>query len=51
MESAGAAGAVIDLTAFLFLWPIIDFSRGWTFGSVFPEIKKKLYDFSICHCN
>lgn len=51
MESAGAAGAVIDITTFLFLWPIIDFNRAWTFGRVFPEIKKKLYDFSICHCN
>jgi hypothetical protein len=50
MESGGAAGAVVDLAVDLFGWPIFGASRAWIFGSVFPEIKKKITDFSICHC-
>ena len=50
LESAGAAGGVVDLSVGVLGWPIFGVGYAWSVGAVFPEIKKVLASFSLCRC-
>ena len=50
LESAGAAGIVVDLSVSVLGWPLFGAGRAWSVGQVFPEIKKTLATWSDCRC-
>jgi hypothetical protein len=50
LESAGAAGGVVDLSVGVLGWPIFGVGYAWSVGGTFPEIKKPLASFSSCRC-